>query len=92
VKGTFEPEDLTEAKNLPKVTKCVEELAELVINEFNFCFFKLCYKEIEEQSLTVNFFVFLVVILGKEDLYYHILGFCKCHMEKIALYIRVQII
>jgi hypothetical protein len=50
VKGTFEPEDLTEAKNLPKVTKCVEELAELVINEFNFCFFKLCYKEIEEQN------------------------------------------
>ena len=30
VRDVFEPEDLTELKNIPKVTKCVEELAKLV--------------------------------------------------------------
>jgi hypothetical protein len=30
VKDTFEPEDLIDKKNLLKVTKCVEELAQLV--------------------------------------------------------------
>jgi hypothetical protein len=30
VPDTFEPEDLVEMKDLPKVTKCVEELAEIV--------------------------------------------------------------
>jgi hypothetical protein len=30
VPDTFEPDDLIEMKNVPKVTKCVEELAEIV--------------------------------------------------------------
>ena len=30
VRDSFEPEDLLESKNVPQVTKCVEELAQLV--------------------------------------------------------------
>jgi hypothetical protein len=33
VRQSFEPEDLVEAKNVPKVAKCVEELA----NKVNTC-------------------------------------------------------
>ncbi len=29
VRDVFEPEDLTEGRNIPKVTKCVDELAKL---------------------------------------------------------------
>ena len=32
VRDSFEPEDLLESKNVPQVTKCVEELAQLVKN------------------------------------------------------------
>ncbi len=37
VRDVFEPEDLTELKNIPKVTKCVDELAKLV-SCYNPCF------------------------------------------------------
>jgi hypothetical protein len=29
VRDVFDPEDLTEGRNIPKVTKCVDELAKL---------------------------------------------------------------
>ena len=33
VRDVFEPEDLTEGRNIPKVTKCVEELAKLAVKD-----------------------------------------------------------
>ena len=42
VKGTFSPEDLNEGKNLVKVTKAVEELADLV-NNYSSSFLPIFY-------------------------------------------------